>query len=157
MTSIAHAFMPNLAEERQLLLVSPSQLPLAWPHAVPLLEEGKEYWQDFATLDSLYQDLSASKLQLWMMNCDTEFILAMLTEIGIYPTTKIMRILWIGGSEVNGAIDQFLDFAELWAHRQGVSRLQVIGRKGWVRKLKGRGYKQTQWIVSKDITGIKEH
>lgn len=147
----------NLSNEHQLLLVGPEHLPLVWPHVIPLLLGGKEHWEEFATMESIYADLSARRRQLWVVNCEGEFILALLTEIVVYPTTKVMNILWIGGSNLDTIIYLFLDFIELWGMRQGISSIQVFGRKGWVRRLKGRGYSQERWVVSKDLTGIKEH
>lgn len=144
-------------ELRQLLLVSPKTLPVVWNQARSMLVAGREHWEAFATLESLYSDLANGKFQLWLMNSDDEFLLAMLTEILVYPTTKVMRILWMGGEELQVAIDQFFDFLELWAWRQGINSIDVVGRKAWVRLLRSRGYAQTRYIVSKDISHLREH
>lgn len=144
-------------EVRQLLLVSPETLPVVWDLARPMFAADQEHWEEFATLESIYSDLALGRFQLWLMNSEDEFLLAMLTEIIVYPPTKVMRILWMGGEELGVAIDQFLDFMELWAYRQGISTIYVMGRKGWVRLLRSRGYAQTQWIVSKDISSLREH
>lgn len=146
-----------LDPEHQLLLVGEEYLPLVWPHVIPLLSQGKEHWESFATMESLYLDVSSGTRQLWTMNYEGEFVMALFTEIVSYPTTRVLNILWLGGSGLEVALYLFLDFIELWAIRQGVSSVQVFGRKGWVRKLKRRGYEQTKWVVSKDLTNIKEH
>ena len=149
--------MDDLSPKYQLLLISPSQLPLAWKHAVPLLLEGKKHWEDYATLESIHDEVMSGKLHLWMMNDSGAFILAMLTEFAVYPTKRVLRVLWICGEALGDGIGLFLDFVERWAARQGITSIQVIGRKGWVRKLKRYGYVQTQWVVNKNLSGIKEH
>lgn len=158
MTAIQHREARLLLDtEHQLLLVAPSQLPLVWDHATLLLLRGREHWEKFATLESIYEDLSSGRRQLWMVNSEDEFLMALLSEIVDYPTTKVLNILWVGGSGLEIVLYLFLDFIELWGVRQGAGRCQVFGRKGWVRKLKGRGYTQDRWVISKDLTNIKEH
>ena len=142
---------------RQLLLVSPDMLHTVWPATIPLLMEGKKYWEDYSTIESIYAAVNEGKTQLWLMNDDEEFMLAMITEILKWPNHLELKIMWIGGRELNSAIQQFLDYMELWAARQGISKVKLSGRKAWTRKLLPFGYRVTEYVMEKDISGIKEH
>ena len=142
---------------RQLLLVSPNTLQDIWGAVLPLFEEGKEYWGKWTTLEGIYRGISSSRLQLWLMNDEDEFLLAMLTQIVKAPKGDILKITWIEGSDVDSAMRLFFDYMELWAHRQGISRVKLEGRRGWIRKLSSSGYELTGYVLEKDISGIKEH
>jgi hypothetical protein len=142
---------------RQLLFVTPDILPTAWPHAKELLMEGGKYWREWATLGSIYENVLSRKKQLWLMNSETEFILGMLTEILNWPSHSELKILWMGGKEFDTGAHLFLDYIELWSRRQGVSKISLKGRKGWVRKLKAFDYELTEYVMTKDISGIREH
>ncbi|KKK85497.1 hypothetical protein LCGC14_2772700, partial [marine sediment metagenome] len=100
---------------RQLLLVSPDTLPDVWGHTLDLLEEGKEYWEKWATLESIYRGIARGKIQLWLMNDEDEFLLAMLTQITKSPKGSVLKITWVGGVDVDDAIKLFFDYMELWA------------------------------------------
>jgi hypothetical protein len=142
---------------RQLLRVSPALLDEVWTAAVPLLMEGKKYWEDWATLESIYAGVKRDTMQLWLMNDSEEFILCMLTTITENPIRKVLWILWIGGKDLDTAIKRFFDYIELWAFRLGISRVRLSGRMAWMRKLLPQGYKLVEYVVEKDISGIREH
>ncbi len=142
---------------RQLLLVEPDFVDTVWSNAVLLLEGGRKYWQEYTTLESIYCLLKSGKIQLWLMNDEVEFILAMLTEINIHPKFKELHLMWIGGEDLESGMELFSDYVELWAHRQGASRVRVTGRKAWTRKLLKSGYGIESYTMSKDISKMKEH
>ena len=142
---------------RQLLLVPPDLLDHVWPHVQPLLMEGKKYWEEWATIESIYKGIAEGRMQLWLMNDDEEFMLAMLSEILESPVRKTLQITWLGGQDLGKAQELFLDYVELWASREGVSRVSLHGRKGLVRKLSPHGYELKRYVISKDISGIREH
>ena len=142
---------------RQLLWVQADILDTVWWGAVPLLLEGKKYWEEFMTLESIYNSIKSGDLQLWLMNDEDEFLLAMLTQLIRYPKILDLRLVWIGGEDLASGIELFFDYIELWGHRQGASRVTVSGRKGWIRRLLKSGYKLESYTVCKDISEIKEH
>lgn len=154
----------NLIEEnpfkplRQLLVVESAMLPDTWPAALPLLEEGKAYWENWTTLEIIYERLTAGTLQLWLMNDEDEFLLAMLTEIQLHPNYKSFNIKWMGGCDLDSALENCFDeFVNLWASREGCSRVRLEGRKGWTRKLLPLGFKVKSYVMERDISEIKEH
>ena len=157
MTTVVENVPDIPSDLRQMLMVGPELLNDVWPAAVPLLLAGKKYWEDWATIDSIYNSIRSDTMQLWLMNDDEEFILAMLTNITNNAVYKTIWILWVGGKELNIALERFFDYFELWASRLGVSRVKMSGRLGWARKLLPHGYELTQYVVEKDISGIREH
>ncbi len=149
--------VPNSEKVRQLLFVDPELLDHVWSDAVLLLEAGKKYWEEFATLESIYGALKNRTMQLWLVNDENEFLLGILTELIVHPTISEMRIVWIGGTDLDCAAELFLDYMELWAYKQGAFRVRVTGRKAWIRKLLPYGYSVESYTVTKDISHMREH
>jgi hypothetical protein len=142
---------------RQLLLVSPELLDEVWDAAKELLGESPQYWQDTFTYESLYFRIKATTAQLWLMNDETEFVAGMVTEILKGPISLDFKIIWIGGVDFDGAVrNGFTDYIHLWAKREGCTRVKFEGRKAWTRKLLPLGYKVTAYVMTHDLTDIKE-
>ena len=95
-------------------------------------------------------------MQLWLMNDDEDFLMAMVTEIKMYDKVKSCHILCIGGEDLYRTLG-FLDYLELWARRQNCSEIVVTGRKGWKPVLRKYGYQEKTVTVIKDISHIREH
>ncbi len=142
---------------RQLLLVSPKLLDEVWLFAVELLEESPQYWQEFATLETIYKRIKATTVQLWLMNDEQGFIAAMITEVLQGVIYKELKIIWIGGTDFNSAVENgFTDYVHLWAKREGCDRVKFEGRKAWTRKLLPLGYKVKSYVMTHDLTDMKE-
>ena len=112
---------------RQLLRVTPELLPSVWPLK-----------------------------QLWLMNDEDEFLLAALTELTLFPKRKILNILWIGGEDLKDGV-KLLDCVEMWARKQGATKVVCQGRIGFERVLKAYGYRKRAIMLDKDISEMKEH
>jgi len=140
----------------QLVLVTPGTLGLFWEQVAPILEVGREYWEEFATIDSIVSSIVLGQRDLWLACDDGGVFLVMLTEISTYPTKSSFRILWIGGSNLKRALP-FLDYIELLCARKGIKLVEVAGRPGWLRVLEKNGYVYRSTLMAKDISELREH
>lgn len=70
------------------------------------------------------------------------------TEIQVFPTMKICRI-WLAGGEIKELVGEMLPSVEAWAKSKGCDRIQILGRKGWVRVLKD--YSEPYSVLEKEI------
>ncbi len=143
-------------EDCQLILVTPDTLGLFWDEVVPLLEEGKEYWEEYETLGSIFKSIFLKEKDLWLTLDDGGVFLAVLTKIETYHLQQTFRILWIGGRNLKKAFG-FLEFVELMCARRGIRTVEVLGRPGWLRLLEKSGYEFHSVLLTKDISGVKEH
>lgn len=144
------------SDDCQLILVTPNTLALFWEQVEPLLEVGREHWEEYETIESLLASILASKRDLWLALDDGGVFLAMITEVVTYTKQQTLRIRWIGGSNLKKAFE-FLDFIELMCARRGIKTIEVLGRLGWLRLLEGKGYEYRATLLVKDISGLKEH
>jgi hypothetical protein len=72
-----------------------------------------------------------------------------ITEIIHYPNRKSLHIFLAAGDK-----DQIVDMnesAEQFARIMGCSAMSIAGRRGWVRELKGHGYKEFLTTVVKEL------
>jgi hypothetical protein len=73
-----------------------------------------------------------------------------LTTFSQYPLCRIMNI-WLLGGDFEEVFDIHNDAVEHFARSNGARLLYAQGRPGWVRRLRDRGYKECQRIVTKTL------
>ena len=73
------------------------------------------------------------------------------TQFTVYPRKKVFTILLCCGDCLNEWYDPLIEMLYQVASLNKCDLAEVLGRKGWVRKLKDIGFKQTMWIVERDI------
>ena len=87
-------------------------------------------------------------MQLWLAMEDEEILAAMVSQIVSYPRKRILRIIAIGG----GQMDRWLPFLpglEEWALENGATALEAWGRKGWLKVLED--WKCSYHVLTKDL------
>ena len=144
------------SELRQLLLVSPALLPQVWPQVKPLFLQNERVWGEYYTIEAFPISFQQGTLQLWTINDEDEFFLAIVTELLIFPKMKVLNILLSVGDELKNSL-VFLDCIEMWARKQGALKSNVVGREGFLRVLKPYGYRKRAVALSKDISWMREH
>lgn len=147
----------SVEEDLQLRIIQTSDLPKIWPHLISLFTKGRQYWEKHYSLADIYASILSGVTQLWVAKDEAHDVkLAMLTEVRVYPQTKVLRIIYLGGSQLKRALHH-LEFVELWARRQGCASVEVLGRTGWLRRLETEGYEFEAVFLTKDLSEIKEH
>ena len=156
MSMLPMPFPDELEEVRQLLLVSPELLPQVWPQVEPLFLQNEDIWGEYYTIESFPILFQRGRLQLWTMNDEDGFLLAVVTELRVFPKMKVMNMLLIVGDGLRAGL-MFLDCMEMWARKQGAMKSNIIGRAGFLRLLEPYGYRKRAVALSKDISWMREH
>ncbi len=112
----------------------------------PLLEKALD--ETYTIKDILY-GLSNERMQLFISWNDNKIESAVVTEIAQYPRAKILRYFLAGGTNLDNWLERIQEKIEKFAKQNECTHLEVAGRKGWVRKLKG--YQMKAIILSKEI------
>ena len=73
------------------------------------------------------------------------------TQFTVYPRKKVFTILLCCGAYLNEWYNPLFELLYQVASLNKCDLAEVMGRKGWVRKLKDIGFKQTMWIVEREI------
>ena len=74
---------------------------------------------------------------------------AMITEIVGYPNGSHCRI-WLAGGEYDELRGLERDRVIPWARQRGCRRIELVGRKGWARRMKD--YHEVATVLAKEIT-----
>ena len=90
-------------------------------------------------------------MQLWISwNGKTNVVeSAIVTEIVDYPRLRSCRYFLAGGTNMKVWFNPMKEQIEQWALINNCQRIELVGRKGWVKWLKD--YKQKHIILMKEL------
>ncbi len=108
-------------------------------HILAALEHAGETHTEHDVLDLLRRD----QAQFWPANNS-----AMVTEIVGYPNGSHCRI-WLAGGNYDELRELERDRLIPWARSQGCRRIELVGRKGWARRLED--YREVATVLAKEI------
>ena len=117
-----------------------------WERCKPWIEAALEYAHGTHTIEDIEGGLRAGKFQFWSgREC------AAVTVIIVYPRLKALNFFLLGGN-----LDELLNELEpaicAIARRIGCTREFGVGRKGFERVLKAKGYTPMWTYCSKEIS-----
>ena len=100
-----------------------------------------EHTDNEISLKDILSDIANQKRQLWIIKHNNRYIAAIVTQIYSYNTgVKIGEITLAGGKD-HYLWDHFTDVVGEWFKSQGCSLIDIIGRPGWQRLYRDRGFK----------------
>lgn len=129
--------------------VKVEDIDLVWPVVLPMLQRAIDLNDGDFDGNHVFERLMEDTMQLFIGYNTDDIIYAAVTELIPYQHNKALRIVLMGGKQINSWVDTkiFEKFGKL----EGCNRIEIVGRKGWVKKLESRGYKQTHYIVTKEL------
>lgn len=109
-----------------------------WIEAALEYSGGTHEWQD------IVDGIKSGHMQLWPAprGC-------LVTEITVYPRKRVLHV-FLGGGELDQLIDMHAD-VEAWGKAQGCAGATIIGRPGWERVYKNRGWKRLHTVLAKEF------
>ena len=117
-----------------------------WSQVAPLLEKALD--ENYNIEDILY-GLANDRMQLFISWNNNKVESAVVTEIARYPNSKVLRYFLAGGTNLENWLERIQIVIEKFAKKQNCTHLEVAGRKGWVRKLKG--FRVKAYLLNKEI------
>jgi hypothetical protein len=117
-----------------------------WSQVSPLLEKALD---ETYKIDDILHGLSNNRMQLFISWNNNKVESAVVTEIAAYPQAKILRYFLAGGTNLNNWLERIQNKIEEFAKRENCTHIEVAGRKGWVKKLKG--FKIKAYLLNKEI------
>jgi hypothetical protein len=120
-----------------------------WELAKPFLQKAIDLNRGEFELDDIHQLVLDKKMQLWGIH-DGELKAVMVTEIIIYPRMKRLRVVLNGGVLIDTWLDVVMDTLDRFKAAHGCKDIEILGRRGWVRKLAKYGYREYQTVTIKD-------
>jgi len=109
-----------------------------WIEAALEHSGGTHEWQD------IVDGIISGKMQLWPAEKG-----CLVTELVTYPRKLVLNV-FLGGGDLEQLVDMHAA-VEDWGKAQGCSGATIIGRAGWERVYKDRGWKRQHVVLAKEF------
>lgn len=118
-----------------------------WPHIKEHIERALEYgWNTPEEVLALIENAQA---QCWFAYDDEKVYGVWITRIEQSDIGRYCLVWLAGGERANQWVPMVTEHTEPWAKSQGCEHMQVVGRKGWVKRLPE--YKWTAVVLRKEL------
>tara|TARA_R100001463_G_scaffold25735_3_gene60766 strand:- start:1709 stop:2098 length:390 start_codon:yes stop_codon:yes gene_type:complete len=128
-----------------IIQVPKEDIHFIWNEVESLIKKALD---DCYTTDDILKGLIFDKFQLFI-SWENKVESAVITEVAQYPQKKICRYFLAGGNNINNWLEPIQETIEKFAKHNNCNSIEVAGRKGWARKLKG--YEQKIYLFNKEI------
>ena len=128
-----------------IIKVPQEDLHIVWNEVEPLIKKALD---DTYTARNILDGLVKNAFQLFI-SWEDKVESAVITEVIQYPQKKVCRYFLAGGSNMNNWLEPIQQEIEKFAKYNQCDAIEVAGRKGWLRKLKG--YEQKIYLMSKKL------
>jgi hypothetical protein len=128
--------------------LSADQIDGLWGELEPHLERLEGHGVVLAS--AVRADLKESLKQCWGYQQDGAVLGVAITSLIETPRGRACEVYGAAGTEtVRGQIEEIMCEIERWAKSVGCTRVRILGRKGWLRRLKD--FRITGYIIEKEI------
>jgi len=129
--------------------IPPALLESVWPHVVDKIAGVVERSDGRWTIEDIAGRLLQQQWQLWVV-WDGTWRAVLATELCREASgLQVARIVFTTGSGADRWTHLIADI-ETWAKDQGASKLEMMARKGWARRLPE--YKMSHVLLEKDLS-----
>jgi len=134
-----------------ILPVSTQDVDLYWSFVSQYIESALEHTDGEISLKDIRSDIANQNRQLWVIKYQGEYIAAVITRVFTHNEgLKIGEITFAGGKD-HDLWDHFADVVGEWFKNQNCKFIDIVGRPGWQRLYKKRGFKPKYLILRKSL------
>jgi hypothetical protein len=116
-----------------------------WARCAPWLEAALAHAGRTHSLADVKAALERGEARLWT-GARSALVAAVERDPG-----ETRLLIWLAGGARDELENDILPLAETWGRESGCRRVLIIGRAGWERTLKSKGYAPLARIVAKDL------
>lgn len=116
-----------------------------WTRCKHWIEAALPYCYGTHTIDDVAAGIGSGQFQFWPGERS-----AVITEILEYPRLKALNYFLVGG-DGQELVERMEPMIAAWAKSIGCTRLVQVGRKGWSRVLRPKGYRPVLTMMLKEI------
>lgn len=114
------------------------------PSLLPHLQKSEVWTRGRSTVDNILHFLLNGQMQLWVVFSPKQQQIYghVITEVKEYPRCKMLVIQYCAGEEnhMQYCEDKMYDLLDRFAKDAGCVGIELIGRPGWGKHVKKRGY-----------------
>ncbi len=132
-------------------LLSEEQFDQFWPPIEEMLDLLPHTWEDL-TKASIFERAHNGSLQVWGVG-DENIRMVLFSQIARYSNGSVLQVIWGAGEgklyeSAGDAVEAALEY---FAKTQFCKRIDVIGRDGWEKILRKRGFKRAAVVLSRRV------
>lgn len=134
--------MRDLTDAIEVTAVPQAVVDVVWPDVAPLLEKAVATAGGRYSVESVYTEIVAGNLALWIVMDDAKPIAALTTRVIDFPLKRTLSVDWIAGERMAEWLPRVNELFTEYAKSYGCTQLEGRGRKGWLRELSKLGWEQ---------------
>jgi hypothetical protein len=143
----------SLLDKATILPIQPEDIGHYQKIAVPFIQDALEQTDGEETLKTILAGIANHERQLWLVKSGHEYIAAVVTMVIRHNSGTLIGEITLAAGRDYHLWDHFTDVVREWFKERGCKKIQVIGRAGWIKKLKEKGFSQRYVILRSDIDG----
>lgn len=128
-----------------------------WPAIAAELDQLQFLWADYWTKDVLLNGADCGRFQIWAAGKDMSASVILLSQIIVYPASTVFQVFLAFGNRLEEMLPMIVATLEQFARRNGCSSVEIVGRKGWERKLRADGYRLDTVCVKRSLRSMEIH
>ena len=117
-----------------------------WARCAPWLDAALEHAGRTHSLEDVEAAVARGEARFWP-GAGSALVAAVEQDPG-----ERRLLIWLAGGARDELETQLLPLAEAWGRARGCRRALVIGRAGWERTLRTKGYAPLARIIAKDLS-----
>lgn len=114
-----------------------------WVRCEPFIQRAVDRAEGCFDIEHVWGQIANGNAQLWPGESS-----AVVTRIEQHPSGVLSLLGWLAGGEVE-EVKMLAKRAETWAKGKGCSRVEIIGRRGWLRAMEG--YREACTVLVKEL------
>lgn len=142
-------------EEFKAFRISPESYIAYWPSIDKELDRVPRIWQDYWTKEYLYEGGAYERFQVWGFGLQEELRVIVFTQITQFPAARYLQIFLAFGNSLDLALPVMEATFETFARHTGCEFCEIVGRKGWARKLPR--FKETRILLTCKVSNYGVH
>jgi len=134
-------------------LVPAEEVPFIWDEVAPHLEKAVKASRGKYEMSDALELVLFGQGHLWIGYDDEtkQIDTAAITHFLEYPRKKVLFCLFVGSKAGTSCKDEMIAILKDWAHDNGCSTMEGIGRPGWSKYLKHYGGNKVSDLYEFDI------
>jgi hypothetical protein len=137
----------------KIMYVSPSNIGACWPMFKEYAERVLPLTRKRRCATRFLFDLMNNQEMLWVVAGDDGKVIGFCSSAFVeYDEVKLLQVRMLAGDFFSEWIEDMHSLLEKFAHENNCDGLELIGRRGWVRKLERFGWREAFITVEKRFT-----
>jgi hypothetical protein len=131
----------------EILPITSSLVEWWWTFAEPFVKSALEHNFGEATADDIKEACKARRMQLWVVSRNRITIGAATTMLVKYDRKAVVRVVTLAGKDFQEWVGAAVEFIKGWALEAGADSVEVNGRHGFEKLLKGYGFRSSYVVM----------